>query len=78
MSLIVSPVVIGLEKKNNDDGSVTLNWEVPKGFNTTGARYIVAYEGNTYTLPMSQTEFVIPSGKEKKTFNVEVRIEHFC
>ena len=77
MSFIVSPAINGLKKKNNDDGSVTLKWEVPKGFNATGARYIVAYEGDTYTLPMTQTEFEIPSGKEKKTFNVEVRIEHF-
>ena len=77
MSLIVSPAINGLKKKNNDDGSVTLKWEVPKGFNAAGARYIVAYEGDTYTLPMTQTEFEIPSGKEKKTFNVEVRIEHF-
>lgn len=77
MSFIVSPAVNGLKKKNNDDGSVTLKWEIPKGFIATGARYIVAYEGDTYTLPMTQTEFEIPSGKEKKTFNVEVRIEHF-
>ena len=73
MSLIVSPAVNGLKKKN-DDGSVTLTWQVPEGFNKTGARYIVAYEGDTYTLPMAQTEFVVPSGKEKKTCNVEVRI----
>ena len=74
MSLIVSPAVNGLKKKNNDDVSVTLTWQVPEGFKKTGARYIVAYEGDTYTLPMAQTEFVVPSGKEKKTFNVEVRI----
>ena len=74
MSLIVSPAVNGLKKKNNDDGSVTLTGQVPEGFNKTGARFIVVYEGDTYTLPMAQTEFVIPSGKEKKTFNVEVRI----
>ena len=72
--MIVSPAVNYLKKKNNDDGSVTLKWEVPKGFNKTGARYIVAYEGDIYTLPMTQTEFVVPSGKEKKTFSVEVRI----
>ena len=72
--MIVSPAVSGLKKKNNDDGSVTLTWQVPEGFNKTGARYIVAYEGDTFTLPMTQTEFVIPSGKEKKTFSVEVRI----
>ena len=70
----LSPAVNGLKKKNSDDGSVTLTWQVPEGFNKTGARYIVAYEGDTYTLPMAQTEFVVPSGKEKKTFNVEVRI----
>ena len=73
----MSPAVNSLKKKNNDDGSVTLKWEVPKGFNATDARYIVAYEGDTYTLPMTQTEFVIPSGKEKKTFIVKVRLEHF-
>ena len=73
----MSPAVNSLKKKNNDDGSVTLNWEVPKGFKATNARYIVAYEGDTYTLPMTQTEFVIPSGKDKKTFNVEVRMQHF-
>ena len=77
MSLIVSPAVIGLKKKNNDDGSVTLTWEVPNGFNATEARYVVAYEGETYTLPMTQTEFLIPSEKEKKTFNVKVRKEYF-
>ena len=73
----MSPAVNSLKKKNNDDGSVTLNWEVPQGFKATNARYIVAYEGDTYTLPMTQTEFVIPSGKDKKTFNVEVRMQHF-
>lgn len=72
--LIVSPAVNGLKKTNNDDGSVTLTWEVPNGFNATEARYVVAYEGETYTLPITQTEFVVPSGKEKKTFNVKVRI----
>ena len=77
MSLIVSPAVNGLKKKNNDDGSVTLKWEVPNGFNAADARYVVAYEGDTYPLPMTQTKFVIPSRKEKKTFNVEVSIEHF-
>ena len=74
MSLIVSPAVNGLIKKNNDDGSVTLKWEAPKGFSATDARYVVAYEGDTYTLPITRTKFVIPSGKEKKTFNVEVSI----
>ena len=72
--MIVSPAVSGLKKKNNDDGSVTLTWQVPEGFNKTGARYLAAHEGDTFTLPMTQTEFVIPSGKEKKTFSVEVRI----
>ena len=72
----MSPTVNSLKKKNNDDGSVTLTWEVPKGFKAANAKYIVAYEGDTYTLPMTQTEFVIPPGKDEKTFNVEVRIEH--
>ena len=76
MSLIVSPAVNGLKKKNNGDGSVTLTWEVPNGFNATEARYVVTYEGETYTLPMTRTEFLIPSGKEKKTFKVKVRIEY--
>lgn len=75
--MIVSPAVNGLKKKNNDDGSVTLKWQVPEGFKATEARYIVAYEGGTYALPMTQTEFVIPSGNEKKTFSVKVRIEKF-
>ena len=70
----MSPAVSGLRKKNNDDGSVTLKWDAPKGFNTTGARYIVAYEGETYILPIAQTEFVISSGKETKSFSVKVRI----
>ena len=73
----MSPSVIVLKNKNNDDGSVTLTWEVPNGFKATEARYVVAYEGETYTLPMTQTEFLIPSGKEKKTFNVKVRKEYF-
>ena len=73
----MSPAVNSLKKENNDDGSVTLKWEIPKGFKASDARYIVAYEGETYTLPMTQTEFVIPSGKYKKTFNVEVRRENF-
>lgn len=64
-------------KKINDDGSVTLMWEVPKGFKATDARYMIAYEGDTYVLPMTQTKFNIPSGKEEKTFSVKVRIKHF-
>ena len=66
MSLIVSPAVNGLKKKNNDDVSVTLTWQVPEGFKKTGARYIVAYEGDTYTLPMAQTEFVVHQERRKK------------
>ena len=72
--MIVSPAVNGLKKTNNDDGSVTLTWEVPNGFNATETRYVVAYEGETYTLPITQTVYVVPSGKEKITFNVKVRI----
>ena len=72
----MSPAVNSLKKTNNDDGSVTLTWEVPKGFKAANAKYIVAYEGSTYALPMTQTEFVIPPGKDEKTFSVEVRIEH--
>lgn len=51
---------------SNDDGSVALKWERPPGYK---ARVVVAYEEEIYSLP-------IPSGKERKTVNVEVRIEN--
>ena len=75
--MIESPAVYGLKRNNNDDGSVTLKWELPAGFKAANSRYVITYEGGTYILPMTQTKFVIPSEKEERTFNVEVRVEHF-
>ena len=72
--MIESPTVYGLKGYNNDNGSATLKWEFPVGFKAANSKYVVAYEGSTYILPMTQTEFVIPSVKEEETFNVEVRV----
>ena len=75
--MIESPAVYGLKRYINDDGSVTLKWKLPAGFKAANSRYVAAYEGGTYILPMNQTKFVIPSGKKEKTFNVEVRVGYF-
>lgn len=75
--MIESPAVYDLKRYNNDDGSVTLKWELPAGFKAANSRYVIAYEGGTYILPITQTEFIIPSGKKEKSFTVEVRVEHF-
>ena len=75
MLTIESPAVAKLEKQNNDDGSVTLRWKKPVGFNATNinARYIVAYKGERYILSMEQTEYTIKSKQKDKSFTVEVR-----
>ena len=64
--VIVSPPPNHLKPYSNDDGSVTLKWERPS---RNKARFVVAYEGEIYSLP-------IPSGKEGNTVNMEVRIEN--
>lgn len=75
MLTIESPAVEELEKQNNDDGSVTLTWKKPAGFSGTSgdARYVVAYNGERYTLSMSQTEYTIKSKQKDESFLVEVR-----
>ena len=71
---IESPAVKCLKKENKDDGSVTLKWEVPDGFDKKDATYIVEYDGQRYLLSMNQTEYTIKSGQEKKSFTVKVRV----
>ena len=70
---IESPAVEELKKQNNDDGSVTLIWKKPAGFNGINAQYVVAYNGERYTLNMSQTEYTITSKQKDESFIVEVR-----
>lgn len=76
MLTIESPAVAKLDKQNNDDGSVTLRWEKPAGFNgtNTNAQYVVAYKGERYILSMDQTEYTIKSKQKNERFAVEVRI----
>ena len=75
MLTIESPAVAELKKQNNDDGSVTLRWKKPAGFNGTNAnaQYVVAYNGERYTLNMNQTEYTIKSKQKDESFTVEVR-----
>ena len=61
-----SPPPNQLKGYSNDDGSMILKWERPPGYKV---RVVVAYEGEIYSLP-------IPSGKERKTVHMEVRIEN--
>ena len=63
---IEAPAPNHLKPCSNNDGSVTLKWERPS---RNKARFVVAYEGEIYSLP-------IPSGKEGNTVNMEVRIEN--
>ena len=64
--VIGSPPANQLKGYSNDDGSMTLKWERPSVYK---ARFVVAYEGEIYSLPL-------PSGKEGKTVNIEVKIEN--
>ena len=65
--MIESAEFRGLKAYNNNDGSVTLKWKRPDRFKATDPRIVIAVQGQIYSLP-------IPSLKEEKTVNVDVRI----
>lgn len=70
--MTVSPQVRDLEKKNNDNGSVTITWNAPLNFNAANPKYVVEYNREKKVLDFTQTEFVIPVGQGKKSFVVKV------
>ena len=61
-----------LEKKNNDNGSVTITWNAPLNLNAANPKYVVEYNREKKVLDFTQTEFVIPVGQGKKSFVVKV------
>ena len=65
--LIESAEFHGLKAYNNNDGSVTLKWKRPDRFKAADPRIVIAVKGEIYSLP-------IPSLKEEKVVNMEVRI----
>ena len=66
-----------LKKTNNDDGSVTLTWKAPHNFKGDDPKYVVEYNGETYLLEFTQTEFIVLGGQDK-SFMVKVRLERLC
>ena len=70
-----SPPVRDLKKMNNDDGSVTLTWNAPLNFKGIDPKYVVEYDGKRHMLEFTKTEFIIPAGRDKKSFTMKVRLE---
>ena len=70
---IESPPVTNLTKQINDDGSVTLTWIKPVGFNGKNARYVVVYNDERHTLSMEETKYTIKSGLKDRSYIVEVK-----
>ena len=64
-----------LKKMNNDDGSVTLTWNAPLNFKGIDPKYVVEYDGKRHMLEFTKTEFIIPAGRDKKSFTMKVRLE---
>ena len=67
-----------LKKTKNDDGSVTLTWNAPLNFKGGNPKYVVEYDGKRFVLEFTKAEFIIPAGRNKKSFTVKVRLERLC
>lgn len=67
-----TPVLQNLTKINNDDGSVTLKWNLINKVMIESIKYIVRYGDEKIILLASQKEFRIPAGYERVKLSVKV------
>ena len=67
-----TPVLQNFTKTNNDDGSVTLKWNLINEGMTEYIKYIVEYGDKKFILLASEKEFRISAGYERIKLSVKV------